>query len=102
MVTRNSVDYKTALLRFLLKTHGEFPDPDIRKFWDYVGSHFTYPDVPKATGNELEEYCDTEVQQWQIECDSDLKRRRKGHEKGSQYDSLMDQWAETWDAAEAR
>ncbi|EME44126.1 hypothetical protein DOTSEDRAFT_34642 [Dothistroma septosporum NZE10] len=98
MVTRNSVDYKIALLRFLLRTHGEFPDPDIRKFWDYIGSHFTHPDVPKAIGNELEEYCDAEVQTWQIECDSDPKRRRKGHEKGSQYDSLMDQWAETWDA----
>ncbi|KAK4629386.1 hypothetical protein CLAFUW4_07881 [Fulvia fulva] len=97
-VSRNSVDYKTALLRFLLKTHEQFPDPDIRKFWDHVADQFSYPDLPTPQGDELEEFCDTEVQQWQIECDSFTKRRRKGHEKGSPYDILMDQWAETWDA----
>lgn len=92
------VDYKVALLQYLIDTKQWLHDPYVERFWDFIGESFSTKAAPlgspKLTGKELEALCKDEVDLW---GDEKEKERRKGYEKGSEYDVLMKEWVDIWD-----
>jgi len=98
---QRSVEYKVALLKYLIDTKTWLLDPQPENFWDYIGNTFTIKSVPQDSpelnGEELEALCKDEVDIWMAETDDGQKKRRQGHEAGSEYDSLMKQWVDVWD-----
>lgn len=99
--SRNSSEYKCHLLTYILAIKDEFRDrePDYVTFFDYVGRTFEYPGVALLDApDELSAFLDKEVHTWTREVDGSLKKRRPGHEQGSEYDKLMRSFAKALDA----
>lgn len=92
---------KCGLLSCMLATSDECETADIPEFWNHVAATYESSGerpLPRMHGKELELLWDREEQVWFEERTVGRNRRRKGHEAGSQYDQLMEQWTTVWDA----
>lgn len=93
-------EYKTQLLRYVLAIKDEYRDrdPDYVSFFNYAGKTFHYDGVPRLDGpDELSVFLDAEVYTWTKEVDG-TKKRRPGHDQGSEYDHLMTAFSKALDA----
>lgn len=98
--TRDSPEYKTQLLRYILAIKDEYRDrdPDYVSFFNYAGRTFVHGGVPPLDApDELSLFLDQEVYTWTKEVDG-VKKRRSGHEEGSEYDNLMTAFSKALDA----
>ncbi|KAK4499331.1 hypothetical protein PRZ48_009844 [Zasmidium cellare] len=97
---RDTPEYKIQLLRYILAIKDEYRDrdPDYVSFFNYAGKTFHYDGVsPLAGSDELSQFLDQEVYTWTKEVDG-VKKRRPGHEQGSEYDQLMTAFSKALDA----
>lgn len=90
-----TVDSKVNLLEHLIDTSQTWHDPDLAAFFAYAQATFEGFKGTTWDGADLEDKLRTEERYWLSECDGSRSRRR-GHEKGSYYDTAMAKWKKIW------